>query len=179
MSDLISVGDKARRLGVTVCTLRRWEKSGYEVDPDEPAAGNLTICYARVSSADQRDDLARQADRLAAHAAARGWTDVEIISDLGSGMNYQKRGLLRLLKLILHGKLQRLVLENRDRLLRFGADLVLWLCRQRGVEVIIIEADAQQGFEQGLARDVLEIITVFSSRLYGRCAHQRRQVLCT
>ncbi len=94
-------------------------------------------------------------------------------------MNYQKRGLLRLLKLILQGKLQRLVLENRDRLLRFGTDLVLWLCRQRGVEVIIIEADAQQGFEQGLARDVLETITVFSSRLYGRRAHQRRQVLCT
>jgi putative resolvase len=74
MSDLIGVGDKARRLGVTVCTLRRWEKSGrlrptartlgghrrYEIDPEEPATGNLTICYARVSSADQRDDLIRR-----------------------------------------------------------------------------------------------------------------------
>jgi predicted site-specific integrase-resolvase len=55
---------------------------------------------------------------------------------------------------------------------------VLWLCRQRGVEVIIIEADAQQSFEQGLSRGVLEIITVFSSRLYGQRSHRRRSLKC-
>ena len=135
-----------------------------------------TVCYARVSGADQRDDLERQKVRLAAHAAAQGWPEVEGIADLGSGMNHKKRGLLRLLGLVLNGAVRRVVVEHRDRLLRFGADLVLWLCRARGVAVVVVDALAERNFEGDLARDVLEIITVFSARLYGsRSAARRRR----
>ena len=106
-----------------------------------------TVCYARVSGADQRDDLERQKVRLAAHAAAQGWPEVEGIADLGSGMNHKKRGLLRLLGLVLNGAVRR-----------------------------VVDAPAERNFEGDLARDVLEIITVFSVRLYGsRSAARRRR----
>jgi predicted site-specific integrase-resolvase len=76
--------------------------------------------------------------------------------------------------MILTGEVTRLVVENKDRLLRFGADLVFWLCRRCGVEVVVIEADAIANFEVDLAKDVLEVITVFSSRLYGARAHRNK-----
>ena len=93
-------------------------------------------------------------------------------------MNFRKRGLLRLLDMILNKRISRLVLENKDRLLRFGAELVFRLCNAQGIEVIVIE-DTPRSFEANLARDVLEIITVFSSRLYGARSAKRRNHLLT
>jgi putative resolvase len=159
---LVSIGEMARRLGVSVATLRRWDREGrlrpvlrtpggHRRYGEVSAAGerpDRTVCYARVSCADQRDDLERQKVRLAAHAAAQGWPEVEGIADLGSGMNHKKRGLLRLLGLVLNGAVRR----------------------------VVVDAPAERNFEGDLARDVLEIITVFSARLYGsRSAARRRR----
>ena len=83
----------------------------------------LTIAYARVSSHDQKQDLVRQAQLLSTYCLSHGW-EHEVIQDLGSGMNYYKKGLKRLLELILEGKIRRLVLTHKDRLLRFGAELI-------------------------------------------------------
>ena len=91
----------------------------------------------------------------------------EIIADLGSGMNYHKKGLKRLLDDILAGQVGRLVLTHKDRLLRFGAELVFAICQAKEVEVVIINQGEENTFEEELASDVLEIITVFSARLYG------------
>jgi predicted site-specific integrase-resolvase len=186
---LFSIGEWARRLGVTVGTLRRWDREGrlkpvlrtsgghrrYGEVP-EFSASDLTVLYARVSSHDQKFDLERQRDRLIRYAAAQGWTSTEVITDLGSGLNFRKRGLLKLLDMILHRRISRLVLENKDRLLRFGAELLFRLCAVQGISVVVIE-EPVKGFEGDLARDVLEIITVFSSRLYGaRSAGRKRSV---
>jgi len=94
---------------------------------------DITIAYARVSSHDQKEDLKRQADRLESYCTAKGWT-FEIIQDLGSGMNYRKKGLKRLLDLILNRKIKRLVITHKDRLLRFGAELIFSLCEARQAE---------------------------------------------
>ena len=129
----------------------------------------------RVSCSDQKADLERQKARLLAHAAKNGWEGCEPIADLGSGLNFRKRGLLRLLDMLLRGKVARLVIENKDGLLRFGAELVFRLCAVMGVAVVIVDAPGQSSFEADLARDVLEIITVFPAKLYGARSAKRRR----
>jgi putative resolvase len=187
MRKLVSISHAAKALGVTPLTLRRWDESG-KLKPDlvteggrrrydlarlqpelhrkvEPVA-RKTVAYARVSSHDQKPDLERQAQVLQAYCAAQGWTH-EIVTDLGSGMNYRKKGLRRLLDDIVEDRVGRLVITHKDRLLRFGAELVFAICEVRGVEVVILNQGEDMSFEEDLARDVLEIITVFSARLYG------------
>lgn len=110
------------------------------------------------------------------YCAKQGWT-YEIINDLGSGMNYHKKGLKQLLDGILENQIGRLVLTHKDRLLRFGAELVFALCEARNVEVIIINQGENLSFEEELAQDVLEIITVFSARLYGSRSKKNKKLL--
>lgn len=94
--------------------------------------------------------------------AQNGW-QYEVITDLGSGMNYRKKGLTRLLNLLISGEVGRLVITHKDRLLRFGAELVFSVCEMKSVEVVIINQGPDSSFEEDLAKDVLEIITVFSA----------------
>ncbi len=188
MTRFIKVGEAAKVLGVSIQTLRRWEKTGYLM-PDRKSEGKtryydldkllgkkvfdngLTVAYARVSSHDQKKDLERQADVLTSYCVKQGW-DFQVIQDLGSGMNYQKKGLKALINLILEQKISRLVLTHKDRLLRFGAELIFALCEVKQIEVVIINKGDEASFEEELAQDVLEIITVFSARLY--CSRSRK-----
>lgn len=182
-------------LGVSISTLRRWERAG-KLIPERTAAGHRryhlsaikpelihaspddrkTIAYARVSSHDQKEDLARQKQFLELYCARQGWT-FEVVSDLGSGMNYYKKGLKRLLNDIVAGKIGRLVLTHKDRLLRFGAELVFAICETKQVEVVILNHGEDTTFEEDLAKDVLEIITVFSARLYGSRSRKNQKLL--
>lgn len=92
-------------------------------------------------------------------------------------MNYSKKGLKRLLDLILDKKICRVVITHKDRLLRFGAELVFALCQARQIEVVIINQGEEASFEEELAKDVLEIITVFSARLYGARSHKNKKLI--
>jgi predicted site-specific integrase-resolvase len=187
----VSISEAAKLKGVSVSTLRRWEAAGlikcdrtlnnhrrYDVAQLLGVKTGLshTIAYARVSSHDQKADLDRQKLVLEAYCAQSGWQH-EIISDLGSGMNYAKRGLKRLIKLICDGQVERLVLTHKDRLLRFGSELIFSLCEHFGTEVIIINRSEDSTFEEDLASDVLEIITVFSARLYGSRSHKNKKII--
>jgi len=129
-----------------------------------------------VSSHDQKEDLVRQRQVLELYCARQGW-EFELIDDLGSGMNYQNKGLSRLLGAIIDGEVGRLVLVHKDRILRFGAELVFAICQARPVEVVIINQGEDSTFEEELANDVLEIITVFSARLYGSRSHKNRKLI--
>ena len=192
MSRFIKIGEAAKILGVSVQTLRRWEETE-TIIPARKIRGTryydynqltgvkdreseLTIGYARVSSHDQKKDLERQKNVLSSYCAAKGWS-FEIVSDLGSGMNYRKKGLKKLLDAILERKIKRLVLTHKDRLLRFGAELIFALCEVRQVEVVIINQGDESSFEEELAKDVLEIITVFSARLYGARSHKNKKLI--
>jgi len=135
-----------------------------------------TIAYARVSSHDQKADLERQIQMLEMFCSANGWT-FEILSDLGSGMNYHKRGLRKLLERIVAGDVDRLVLTHKDRLLRFGAELVFALCEMKNIEVVILNQGEEPSFEEELAQDVLEIITVFSARPDGSRSRKNRDLM--
>ena len=188
----VKIGEAAQLLGVSISTLRKWEDTG-ELIPARKTAGGTrfyatadllglgdadapTVCYARVSSHDQKDDLERQHAMLEAYCAAKGWRS-EVIKDLGSGMNYRKPGLNRLLEMILRKQMRRLVITHKDRLLRFGSELVFALCAHQQIEIVIIHKGEQPTFEEELAKDVLEIITVFSARLYGSRSKKNKELL--
>lgn len=191
----ISIGKLAKELGVSIDTLRRWERAGKIVSERTPrghrrydlnkilgkvskkaVSQRETLVYARASSHDQKADLVRQVELLSTFCAAHGWT-FEIIQDLGSGLNYGKKGLRRLIQSICLGNIERLVLTHKDRLLRFGAELIFSLCEQFGVEVILINKSDDSSFEDDLVNDVLEIITVFSARLYGARSRKNKKLL--
>jgi putative resolvase len=135
-----------------------------------------TIAYCRVSSHDQKLDLERQALVLSAYCESHNW-NCELIQDLGSGLNYKKKGLRKLIDYILDGQCDRLVIAHKDRLLRFGSELIFSLCEHFGVEVVILNRKEDSSFEEDLAKDVLEIITVFSARLYGSRSHRNQKIL--
>jgi len=195
MERIVTISEAADVLGVSITTLRRWEADGklaalhtagghrrYDLAKLKPElfhcapSERKTIAYARVSSHDQKDDLERQKQVLELYCARQGWT-FEVIADLGSGMNYNKKGLKRLLDDIIEDKVGRLVITHKDRLLRFGAELVFAICEAKDVEVLIINKGADTTFEEDLAKDVLEIITVFSARLYGSRSRKNQQLL--
>ncbi len=191
----MGIGDASRMLGISISTLRRWEREGkllpertvggqrrYDMAKLKPEAFRLipderkTIAYARVCSHDQKDDLERQKQVLEIYCAQQGWT-FEVVTDLGSGMNYYKKGLKKLLNNILEGQIGRLVITHKDRLLRFGAELVFAICEAKKVEVVIINKGEDPTFEEDLAKDVLEIITVFSARLYRSRSHKNQKLI--
>ncbi|MFP4119917.1 IS607 family transposase [Coleofasciculus sp.] len=190
MGRLLSIGEAAAVKGVSIDTLRRWEKEGkiqsirtqgghrrYDIDDliDFPE-NRKTVAYARVSSHDQKNDLERQALVLEAYCLHHGY-NFEIIKDLGSGLNYKKRGLQKLLQLIMDEQLDRLVITNKDRLLRFGSELIFSLCEYAGIEIIVLNRKEDSSYEEDLAADVLEIITVFSARLYGSRSRRNQKIL--
>jgi putative resolvase len=107
---------------------------------------------------------------------SHGWP-FRVVSDLGSGMNYHKRGLKTVLNDILKGEIGRLVLTHKDRLLRFGAELIFSLCEIKGIEVVLINKGNEPSFEEELAADVLEIITLFSARLYGSRSRKNKKLV--
>jgi predicted site-specific integrase-resolvase len=196
MERFVGIGEAARALGVSVTTLRRWEVAG-KLLPEHTAGGHRrydlrklkpdwfraqadterrTVAYARVSSHEQKQDLERQKQVLELYCARQGWT-FEVVADLGPGMNYHKKGLKRLLDAIIAGQVGRLVITHKDRLLRFGAELVFSICAAKGVEVVILNQGEDTTFEEDLAQDVLEIITVFSARLYGSRSRKNQNLL--
>jgi len=199
MDNIVSIGEASKILGVSIQTLRRWDKEGklvpvktegshrrYDISKLRPESVHKwteasdkrkTVAYARVSSHDQREDLERQKQVLELFCSKNGWT-FEVVSDLGSGMNYHKKGLQKLLDGILAEKVGRLVITHKDRLLRFGAELVFSICEAKGVEVVIVnKGEETASFEEELAQDVLEIITVFSARLYGSRSKKNKKLL--
>ena len=187
----LTISEAAKLKGVAVSTLRRWEAEG-KLIPERTANGHrrydlaqllgikpdnaITIGYARVSSHEQKPDLRRQKEVLELFCAQNGW-QYQIIDDLGSGLNYSKRGLQRLIRMITDNQVERLVLTHKDRLLRFGSELIFSLCEHFGTEVIIINRTEDASFEEDLAKDVLEIITVFSARLYGSRSHKNKKIV--
>ncbi|MCD8512054.1 MAG: IS607 family transposase [Nitrincola sp.] len=196
MDKLLNISQAANVLGVSESTLRRWETEGRLV-PDERTAGGQrryklssirpqmkhgdklerkTVAYARVSSHDQKADLERQKQVLELYCASQGWT-FEVMSDLGSGINYNKKGLKALIQAIIDNDVGRLVITHKDRLLRFGAELIFSICEAKQVEVVIINQGEDSTFEEDLAKDVLEIITVFSARLYGSRSRKNQKLI--
>lgn len=192
----ISIGKLCQYLGISLSTAYRWIKSGKITEDfrtfgnhrrfnfntiksqfiDMPNDNPIVAVYARVSSHDQKSDLIRQQDKLLNYCKEHNFNNINLISDLGSGLNYKKSGLNKLINLILNKQINILVINHKDRLLRFGSELIFNLCKFNNIKVFIIE-DKILSFEEELTHNVIELMTVFCARLYGKRSHQNKNKL--
>lgn len=128
-----------------------------------------TILYSRVSSSKQKDDLERQKTFvkdtfLDKHPEQR---TIQEVTDVGSGLNFKRRGLLQVLGLVKSGNISAVVVASKDRLARFGFDLIEWLCKEYNCEIIIL--DNQDGApEEELGKDLMAIVQVYCCRWNGK-----------
>lgn len=136
----------------------------YETPAPSDAEQSRTVCYARVSSADQKTDLQRQADRLKAFALGMGVEAPEVVTETGSGMNDKRRKLNRLLA---DPGVGVIIVEHRDRLARMNAGLVEGALKAQGRRLIVVD-DGE--LDDDLVRDMTEVLTSLCARLYGRRA---------
>jgi putative resolvase len=162
-------------LGVCANTLRKWADEGkikfirnpagqrlYDVSSIEKSSpACISYCYCRVSSNKQKDDLERQKRFM-----EERYPEHRIISDIGSGINFKRKQFLWLLEQSTLGNVKEIVVAHRDRLCRFGFELVEWLLSKYNVKLVVLD-DCKSSPQQELVTDILSILTVFSCRIHG------------
>ena len=195
MSKYYSINEFSKILGVSAQTLRNWDKkgklhphhtssNGYRYHSHEqlnqvmnikPNLDRIVIGYCRVSSNKQKDDLERQIENMKLYLIAQG-KPFKIISDIGSGINYKKKGLQELIKLISQNKVEKVVVLYKDRLLRFGFELVEYIASLHNCDIEIID-NTEKTEQQELVEDLVKIITVFSCKLQGKRANKAKKLV--
>lgn len=133
---------------------------------DETPTKKKTVAYARVSSYQQKDDLADQMDFIIQYANGAGIILDEHISDIGSGMNYNRPKWNKLLKDVENGEIGKIIVTYKDRFTRFGFEWFERFCRDHGCEIVVLNNPATSPDEE-MTEDLISIIHVFSCRLYG------------
>ena len=192
---LMSIGKFAKLVGVTPTTLRRMHESG-ELIPHHISEGGtryystdqlkfftnndvkpvkLVVGYCRVSTPSQKDDLKTQIENVKSYMYAKGY-QFEIVEDVGSGINYKKKGLQTLISKICNREISKIVVLYKDRLVRFGYEMLEYLCMIHDVEIEIID-NTEYSKEQELTDDLIQIITVFANRLYGQRSKKTKRII--
>ena len=120
-----------------------------------------TVCYCRVSSHQQKDDLQRQVQFM-----QERFPDANIVTDVGGGLNFQRKGLVSLLERLHRGDKLQIMVAHRDRLARFGFELIQWMAEQNGGEILVLD-NTDHSPQQELTEDILAILHTFSCRLQG------------
>ncbi len=138
-------------------------------------APKKVIGYCRVSSPKQKDDLERQVENLRTYLYAQG-KPFEIIIDVGSGINYKKKGLQDLIRRIESNQAEKVVILYKDRLLRFGFELIETIAAIHGCKIEIVDT-TQKSEQQELVEDLVQIITIFSCKLQGKRAHKAKKMI--
>ena len=195
MSKYYSIREFSKILGVSAQTLRNWDakgklhphhtsSNGYRYYSQEqlnqvmnikPNLDRLVIGYCRVSSNKQKDDLERQIENMKMYLTAQG-KPYEIITDIGSGINYNNKGLKELIQRITQNKVEKIVVLYKDRLLRFGFELVEYIASLHDCNIEIID-NTEQTEQQELVEDLVQIITVFSCKLKGKRSNKARKLV--
>ena len=186
MSKALKPKEMAEKLGVTVLTLQRWDNKGVlkahrtptnrryyteeqylqYIGMSENVQGRKTVAYARVSTYGQKDDLKDQIAFIRQFANAKGVILDEVITDIGSGLNYKRKKWNQLLQEVMDDKIKTIYLTYKDRFVRFGYDWFEQLCQQHGTIIVVIN-NPDTSPNQELVDDLASIIHVFSCRLYG------------
>ncbi|RDV82081.1 IS607 family transposase [Ammonifex thiophilus] len=126
-----------------------------------------TVLYARVSTRKQEAYLKNQVERLKEFARERGW-DYEIIQEIASGVNENRRGLQKLLNMVKRGEVERVVIEHPDRLARFGFEYLRSFFDAFGVELVVLNGEESEEQVKELAEDLVATVTSFAARIYGK-----------
>ncbi len=163
-------------------TIWKWADSGligsyatpggqrrYEIKDITPAVEKINYCYCRVSSAKQKDDLDRQI------AAMRSeFPEHRIITDIASGINWRRKGLKTILESAMRGTCGQVVVAHRDRIARFGYELIDWVLRTNGADLVVQHKDVEASPASELAEDIIAITTVFACKHYGKRRYAKK-----
>lgn len=176
--------EMAKKLNVTVRTLQRWDRIGklpakrsptnrrYYTDDQllqflgKPQDDRKIVAYARVSTYGQKDDLRDQVAFIRQYANGKGIILDETITDIGSGLNYNRKKWNQLMRNVEKGKIKTIFITYKDRFIRFGFDWFERFCNEHNTEIIVLN-NPDTSPDQELVDDVISIIHVFSCRLYG------------
>ena len=186
----MKLSEYAKREGISYTTAWRWWKNGLiqgrqaptgTILVDEPVTPTTTVepenngawVYARVSTHTKKDDLERQAQRISEFCNARGWTVEKVVKEVASGMNDNRTKLNKLLN---DPGVKRIVVENKDRLTRFGFNYIDVLLTTQGREVIVMNQDDKP--DDDLMKDLVAVITSFCCRLYGMRRGSEKAAAC-
>lgn len=175
------ISQYAKKYGVTTRTVWNWiskgdllvekTKTGRNLiveDEDKPLNDAVAI-YARVSSSENKDNLARQRERLESYCAAKGYKVLRVVEEVGSGLNDNRK---KLESLLLDESIKKIVVEHSDRFSRFGMNYIAKLMKLQGREIEVI--NEQSNDRDDLMQDFVSIITSFCARLYGQRINKRR-----
>lgn len=185
----IHIREARKLLGVSTQTLHNWDKAGKIRTTRLPTGARLyhkedvyhilgvdtapppkqKIIYCRVSSKKQEDDLNRQTGLL-----RQQYPNHVLVTDIGSGINWKRKGLQTILELAMSGKLEEIVVAHRDRLCRFAFELIEFILSQTKTKIIVLNSDDGKSTEQELADDVLSIIHVYSCRKLGKRRYRNK-----
>ena len=151
-------------------------KTHYEYDEDEVYAllgknknnDRLVVIYARVSLPKQKDDLERQIERLYSYAISNGYNISEQLSDIKSGMEFEKRkNFMKLLNMVCENRVKTVIVENKDRLVRFEFNLLKEVFKLHGTEIVVMSDIPNKSYEQELTDDLISIIHYYSMKSYS------------
>ena len=191
---LMSIGKFSKEIGISINHLRLLHKTG-ELVPVKITKGGTryysdkqlndylglnekdkkVILYARVSTKQQKDDLENQIKNLKEYAYSKGY-NFEIISDIGSGINYKKEGLRKLLEKINNSEVSKVVILYKDRLISFGFELIEFLANINNIEIEIVD-NTTVSKEEELTNDLIQIVTIFANKLYGSRSKKTKQLI--
>jgi len=178
MKQELKISEYAKKVHCTVRTV--WNRinkgrieakkteHGWRVYVEDGIAEPRYAVYARVSSAENKDNLERQKQRLLDFCAAKGWAVAKSVEEVGSGLNDERR---KLAKLLADQSITHIVVEHKDRFSRFGFRYVSQLLEQQGRKIVVI--NEQDNERDDLMEDFVSIITSFTARLYGRQRSKR------
>ena len=191
------IGEFAKLLNVTVKTLQNWDKQGtlkaYRTPTNQrfyteeqlnqvlglPTNENqeekigLKIGYCRVSTHNQKNSLQNQEEFLKGYTNAKGVILDEILTDIGSGINYNRKNFNKILELVEAGEVLEIYVTYKDRFVRFGFEWFNTFCEKHGAKIIILNQPSTSS-EQELAEDLLNIVTVFSARSHGLRTYKKQ-----
>jgi excisionase family DNA binding protein len=202
---LVSVGEASKILAVSGETIRNWCDAGelefvrtfgghrrvglrsirrWLGEDEEPQGDRQTAIYCRCSTSTQTKEgnLDRQKERLLRHCESQfqiGRENILVISETGSGLNESRKGYQRLIELVLAGKLERIVVEHRDRIARFGTTTFALLCERMNVELIVTNMKEDVSDEIEMASDIMSLVTVYSARLHGKRGGEESRMVLT
>ena len=182
---IYKVGKAAKLLGVSRATLQKWDRDGklvanrnetnrrYYTDEQinnflrKPRIElNRIVAYCRVSSPNQRPDLKNQRRCLEEFCKASGIANVDYLEEIGGGLNFNRPIFLEIIHEITVGRISKLIVAHKDRLCRFGFELIKNLCDLNNCELLVVNVE-ELSPEQEMVQDLMTIIHCFSSRLYG------------
>ncbi|MBS7251216.1 MAG: IS607 family transposase [Candidatus Freyarchaeota archaeon] len=195
MEKLYTTGEVAKLFRVSYVAVKKWAYAGkikfiktpggkyrYPESEVRRLLGELApkgkaVVYARVSSADQKEDLERQKKRLLEYAESKGYLEVTVLEDIASGLNENRKGLAQLFELVSQKQVEAVFISHKDRLARFGFKYLEAFFSSHACRIEALNKEETKEPQQELVEDLVAIVTSFAGRIYGSRSHKKQKVV--